>query len=214
MTKRQIEKTIAYSLLVLAIALAFYLSKTSARLCINLIIGLFFGMIMSRTEFSFTGNLRSPIMDKDYSFTKLFFIMTVITCIGINLIIILGLCNGTFDYEAFLARPTRVSVYFLFAAIIFGFGICLLGSAGSGIIRKVVNGKFDFIVAAVFYFIGSVLGVVVRDHAITIFKERSLYMPEMFGWPIAITIQGILIVISYFIIKIKSSKVEKNEKES
>lgn len=210
MSRRQIEKLVAYSLLLIAIALGFYVAGKSTRSVANLIIGLLFGMIMSRTAFSFTGNLRSPILNKDYTYSKLFFLMTVITFVGINLVVIIGLMTGNFDYAAYLDKPTKVSVYFFFAAIVFGFGICLVGSAGSGIIRKVANAKFDFVVTLVFYVIGSVLGVAARNYALTYFKESSLYMPEMFGWPLAITIQVILLTICYLFLKKKG--VDKNEK--
>ena len=213
MTKRKVEKTIAYTLLVVVIIFAFYLYNNSANLCINLIIGLFFGMIMSRTAFSFTGNLRSPILSNDYTYTKLFYLMTVITTIGINMIVILGTIRGSFDYASFLDKPTKVSPYFFFAAVVFGFGICLIGSAGSGIIRKAANAKFDFIVTLVFYIIGSVLGVVCRNYALTFFNERSLYMPEMFGWPIAIMIQAILMAIAYVIIEKKSYNPEEDDED-
>lgn len=203
MTHRQKEKTIAYSLLLLAILLAIHLSNKSGLLCINLIIGLLFGMIMSRTAFSFTNNLRSPIMENDYSYTKLFFIMTCITTIGLNSTVLWGLYNKTFDYVAYLDKPTKVSPWFCVAAVIFGFGICLVGSAGSGIIRKAANAKLDFIIASVFYFIGSVLGVVLRNYSLTFFPERSLYMPELFGWPLAITIQVILLTVVYLFIRKK-----------
>ena len=210
MSRRQIEKTIAYSLLLFSILLACYLGGKSSRLCLNLIIGLFFGMIMARTAFSFTGNLRNPIMKKDYSNTKLFFLMTVITCIAMNLGIWLGTMNGTFDWQTFIEKPTKVSVYFCFAAIIFGFGVYLVGSASSGIIRKAANAKLEFIITMFFYFLGSVLGVVCRNYALTIFEEQRMYMPEMFGWPLAITIQGILLVASYLFIQSRANKGAKN----
>ncbi len=214
MSRRQVEKTIAYSLLLFSIILAFYLGQKSMQLCLNLIIGLFFGMIMARTAFSFTGNLRNPILKNDYSYTKLFFLMTVITCIGLNVGILIGTLSGTFDWETFLTKPTNVSLYFCISAVIFGFGVCLVGSAGSGIIRKAANCKFEFIVTMFFYFIGSVLGVIVRNFALTYMPEHSLYMPEIFGWPLAITIQGILLLVSYLFIQYKTSGGDDSEKKN
>ncbi|MBE6113593.1 MAG: hypothetical protein E7191_00755 [Erysipelotrichaceae bacterium] len=192
--KKQQQK-IAYVIILATLLLAIYLSSQKQVLGINLIIGVLFGMIMSRTKFSFSGNLRGPVLFNDFSNTKLFWRMAVITCIGINSVIVICTLLGDFDYIKYLQEPTKVSVYFLFAAVIFGVGIGLIGCAGSGIIRNVANLKADYIVIMICYFLGSIAGVLVREVAVGYFGEYSLFMPELFGWPMAIMIQAMLLYL-------------------
>lgn len=208
MKKDQIQKLVAWTLLIVFFIVYIYLNNKRSLLSTNLVLGLVFGMALTRVQFSFSGNLRSPVLYNDYSYTELFYVMTIITCLGINTVVISKTMFGEFDWEAYLNEPTKVSVYFCFAAIVFGFGIALLGSAGSGLIRKTVNGKSDFAIALVFYFIGSLVGVLAREKALTYFNEIRLFMPELFGWPIAIGIQVSLLTLIYLLIIKRNYKTD------
>ena len=106
-----------------------------------------------------------------------------------------------FQYQAYLNEPTRVSMYFFISAFIFGSGIAFTGVAGSGLVRNAFNLKLDYIVALIMYFIGSVCGVLIREYFISRFSEMSLYMPELFGWPVAIITQIALMYGYYRVIK-------------
>jgi len=85
--------------------------------------------------------------------------------------------------------------------VIFGFGLAFLGSAGSGIIKKAINGNLGFVLALVSYCFGSVCGVVTREFIIQFTIERTLYMPDIFGWPIAVMVQIFFFLLSFYIIQ-------------
>lgn len=172
---------------------------------LDMIIGIIFGSVMYRGDFSFSANLRNPVYKHSYKFTLLFWKMCVLTTIGLNGIIFIKTKLGLFDYEAYLSQPTPVSPYFCLAATIFGAGLMLLGSAGTGLIKKCANGKGDYILALIFYFLGSYSGVFVRELALKYTGERTFYLPEMFGWGKALLIQFILLSI-YFQIAYKGVK--------
>ena len=200
MLKKRFQQFIAYMIVIGAFFLIIKLEAIDSLLPINLTIGIMIGSIMSRTKFSFSGNIRGPIINKDYSYSRLMLHMIVIASFGINWIVMFGSYDGSFDYAKFLSQPTRVSVYFLIAAIIFGMGIALVGVAGSGLIRNSANLKFDYIVAMFSFFFGAVVGVKIREFALQFMNERTLYMPEIFGWPIAIIVQCMLIFGFYKLI--------------
>ena len=195
--RKVIQQCAAAVLIIGALMITHELFQVKSILGINLIIGLIIGSIMSRTKFSFSGNIRGPILNNDYTYSRLLFNMIVIAMFGINWIVIFGSIDGTFDYAAYLSQPTKVSVYFFIAAIIFGMGIALVGSAGSGLIRHSANLKFDYICATIAFFFGALAGVLVREYALQFMVERSLYMPEIFGWPITFIVQAMLLYIFY-----------------
>lgn len=199
--KKRIQQGIAYIIIALLMMLAVHLYRLRSILAFNLVIGVFIGMIMSRTKFSFSGNIRGPILFRDFTYTKLFWHLAIITCVGINAVILIGSYMGKFDYQAFLGEPTRVSMYFFISAFIFGAGIAFIGVAGSGLVRNAFNLKLDYLVALIAYFIGSLCGVLIREFFISRFSEMSLYMPELFGWPLAIIIQIALMYGFYRVIK-------------
>ncbi|MCR5299874.1 MAG: YeeE/YedE family protein [Erysipelotrichaceae bacterium] len=198
--KKRIQRPIAFILLLIAALFWFRTYSQNKLSAINMLIGFAFGAVMARSNFTFTANLRNPVMKNSYKFTYLHFKMTVITCIGINAIIALKSMMGTFDWAAYAKEPTPVSVWFFMSAVVFGFGVGILGSAGSGIIKKAANAKLDFILAMICFIIGSLFGVILRTGVTGAFGERQYYMPELFGWPMAIMIQFYLFVIYFYFV--------------
>lgn len=216
MTKKRIQKIMGSLLLGAMIYLFIRLFACKELSGINFVIGALFGMVMVRGDFSFSANLRNPILKKDYRFTYLFWQLTILTCLGFLLVMFLENYYGVFHWLRYAAEPTRVSFYFCISAIIFGFGLSFLGSAGSGLIKKSCNANIGFIVAVFSYFPGAVCGVLIREWAISYMGERSLYMPELFGWPLALFIQFILLVIAFKFIKkgiIKYGEYEADDEE-
>lgn len=193
------QRYIAIILTVVFISLAIIMFKVKTTLGTNIVLGFVFGIIMSRTKFSFAGNLRSPVMNNDYHYTRLIFMMIVISFVGMIIVIGGETYFGIFDYEKYVSTVTMVSPYFCFAAVIFGIGSAILGCAGSGLIRRAANLQLPFIIATVFYCIGSLAGVIVRDRYVSVTGEVTLYMPDMFGWPLAIVIQIILLLAYWYI---------------
>ena len=198
--KKRIQRPIAIILLMIAVLFWVRTYAQNRLSAINMLIGFAFGAVMVRSNFTFTANLRNPVMKNSYKFTYLHFKMTVITCIGINTIIAIKSAMGIFDWAAYAKEPTFVSVWFFMSAIIFGFGVGILGSAGSGIIKKAANLKMDFVLAAVMFIIGSLFGVILRSGVTGVFGERQYYMPELFGWPMAILIQIYLFIIYFYFV--------------
>ena len=198
--KKRIQRPVAFVLLMLFVLLWFRTYAQNHLSAINMLIGFAFGAVMVRSNFTFTANLRNPVMKNSYKFTYLHFKMTVITCIGINTIIAVKSVLGTFDWAAYANEPTAVSVWFFMSAVIFGFGVGILGSAGSGIIKKAANGKLDYILAMICFVIGSLFGVVIRSGVTGTFGERQYYMPDLFGWPMAVLIQIYLFVIYFYFV--------------
>ncbi len=193
------QRKIALFLIVIAFIIGVYLFNRNYILCINLMLGFCFGEVMSRTNFSFTNNLKGPVLNNDYSTTKMLVILSAITSVGVNIIVYTDISNGVFDIHSYVGELTKISAYFFIAAIVFGFGCAICGMAGSGLIRRCANAKFDYILATSFYVVGSVCGVIVRDYALLYFDEFALFMPDLFGWPLAILIHCLLLGIAYFI---------------
>ena len=205
-SRKKKQQIIAYLIIAVALYLFGYECDVKPVLGINLLIGVLIGSFMSRTKFSFSGNIRGPVLNRDYTASKLLLRMVIITTIGINWIVIFGSMGETFDYVKYLNQPTKVSLYFLVAAVIFGMGIALTGAAGSGFIRNSANLKFDYIAAMLSFFVGALFGVQIREFFLQFMTERSLYMPELFGWPLAIVIQCVLLFIVYKVIYQKEAK--------
>lgn len=201
MTRKSMQKLLGFALFLGMFFIALQFLQVKKISGINFVIGSLFGMVMVRGDFSFSSNLRNPIIKKDYRFTYLFWQLTLITTFGLLGIILLEDFYGVFNWQKYSSEPTRVSFYFCISAVIFGFGLSFLGSAGSGLIKKSFNGNIGFIVAVIFYFLGSVCGVFIREKVKGIFGEVPLYMPELFGWYGALLIQGLLFVVSFLIIR-------------
>lgn len=211
MNKQNRQRYAAIALTIVLVFLVFIWFYIKPSLGINLLLGFLFGIIMSRTKFSFAGNLRSPVMNNDFHYSRLIFMMTVITFIGMLIVMAVETYFGIFNYEKYVSTVTAVSPYFCFAAVIFGIGSAVLGCAGSGLIRRAANLQLPFIIATVFYFIGSLSGVLCRDRVINLTGEKILYLPEMFDWPTAILIQIALLGVYYYIAFIWRGGKDKHE---
>lgn len=191
------------------VALAAYLLFQEGNLGVNFLLGITFGYVMKNSDFSFTANLRDIVLFRKFQSSICFFKMALTTCLGIQTIILIQSLRNSFNWEFYLQEPTTVSAAFLIGSIIFGIGIAITGSAGSGFMKKAVSGDKEYIIGVLFYFIGSIFGVFFREAMLKLYPSGKLFMPAMLGWPLAILIQLGLIILILFFLKRLNRKGEK-----
>ncbi len=207
------QKWILYISLVLTLIFVGIVFFQSFGLFINLIIGLMFGIVMRNSDFSFTANLRDIVHHKKYQSSLNFFKMVLLTLLGIHVVIFVKSSLSLFDWNFYLNEPTTVSLAFFIGSVIFGIGISIMGSAGSGFMKKAVSGHKEFIFGLFFYFVGSIIGVCFREITLIYFPSGKLYMPTLLGWPLALMVQtGLIMLVIFTLTKITAKEIKDDTK--
>lgn len=186
------------SLVAIYLGLLFYDKKPLFG--IDWFFGIIVGIILTRGRFSFTANIHKPIYQKKYDMTKPFILMTTIATIGVTYIQYQHYKVAIATNTEFYTGTTPVSIMFVVGAFLFGYGMSLLGSASSGIMKTAMQFDLAYILAGIFYVIGSFFGRIAKDIITPYVTIVDLNMPLMFGWRNAILIQVGLLAFSYFIV--------------
>lgn len=193
--KNQIPTAIIAFLLVVSFGV--YLAYISTSLGFFWITGISFGFILQRSRFCFASAIRDPYLIGGTSMTKAVLISLAITTIGFTAIRYGAYINGQAIPGQLVVTP--ISFATIIGSILFGIGMVLAGGCASGVLMRAGEGFQAQMVAVLFFIIGSLWGA--HDYGWWdekfISKAKSVFLPDIFGWFGALTIQLLFIAFLY-----------------
>ncbi|QSX09398.1 YeeE/YedE family protein [Alkalibacter rhizosphaerae] len=159
--------------------------------------GLGFGYVLQKSRFCFTAGFRDPHLLGSTIITQSVLIALGLTTIGFTIIkyayVLLSLPIPGMDY----IHP--IGIYTLLGGILFGVGMVVAGGCASGVLMRVGDGFLIQMVVLLFFVIGSLLGV--RDlpwwKSGFSLVENGIFLPDLFGWPLALGIQLFVLALLY-----------------
>lgn len=164
--------------------------------------GLGFGYILQKSRFCFTASFRDPHLLGSTIVTRAVLAALGLTTIGFALIkyghVLLSLPMPGMDY----VQP--IGLYTLAGGMLFGVGMVVAGGCASGVLMRVGDGFLIQMVVLFFFVIGSLLGV--RDlpwwRSGFSLVENGIFLPDLFGWPLALGIQLLVLALLYRFAKV------------
>ncbi len=195
--KNQIPAGIVISLIVIVIAIL--LSKISATVSLYWVIGISFGVVLQRGRFCFTASMRDPYLTGSTTLTRAVLIAFALTTIGFTAIkygyAIKGLPIPGMGYVVPISLAT------LIGGFVFGIGMVIAGGCASGTLMRIGEGFQMQLISLTFFVIGSLWGA--HDFGWwkynVISKGTPIFLPDIFGWAGALTLQLGLIFLLYYI---------------
>ncbi len=189
-------------------AFGIYLATQDPMLSLLLVVGLCFGFILQRARFCFTASLRDPYLTGGTSLTKAVLIAFAITSIGF-VAIQYGASVRGLPIPGFISP---ISLATLIGAFMFGIGMVIAGGCASGTLMRVGEGFTMLMLVLIFFVIGSLVGAYDYGWWKLHFIQDAprVFLPDVFGWVGAITLQLLLIAALYIL----ADKWEKRKKTS
>lgn len=179
------------------IAFGIYLSTISAKLALFWITGSCFGFILQKTRFCFTASMRDPYLTGSTSITRAVLIAFAFTSIAFTAIkygaYVKGLPIPGQSYIVPISLATAAG------AFMFGIGMVIAGGCASGTLMRVGEGFGMQFLSLFFFLVGSLWGA--HDFGWWklnfMLKGPKIFLPDIFGWAGALTIQLLVIAALY-----------------
>ncbi len=180
-------------ILVLIVISGFALSFISKTLAFFWITGNLFGFVLQKTRFCFTASMRDPYLTGGTNLTKSVLAALAITTLGFTAIKYGAFINGMpIPGQGFVVP---VSLATVLGGLIFGIGMVIAGGCASGTLMRVGEGFAMQILSLVFFVAGSLWAA--HDFGWwqlnVIMKGKAVFLPDVFGWFGAVTIQLLII---------------------
>ena len=180
---------------------AILLLNVSPTVSLFWMIGNGFGFILQRGRFCFTASMRDPYLTGSTTLTRAVLIAFAITTVGFAAIKYGYAANG-------LPMPgmgyvVPISAATLIGSFMFGIGMVIAGGCASGTLMRLGEGFQMQIISLIFFVIGSLWGA--HDFGWwkynVISKGKSIFLPDVFGWMGALTVQLGFIFFLYYAAK-------------
>ena len=181
------------AILMLIIVSGAGLSFISKQLAFFWITGNLFGFILQRARFCFTASMRDPYLTGGTSLTKAVLTAFAITTLGFAAIKYGAFISGApIPGQSFIVP---VSLATAAGGILFGIGMVIAGGCASGTLMRVGEGFGMQMLSLVFFVAGSLWAA--HDFGWwqlnVIMKSKAVFLPDVFGWVGAVTIQLLII---------------------
>lgn len=189
----------AIALLVVIVAVGFWLATKGEKLPLFWITGLAFGFILQRSRFCFTASLRDPYLTGSTSVTRAVMVALAITSIAFTAIKygyhVNGLPIPGQSYIAPISLGTAVG------AFMFGVGAVIAGGCASGTLMRVGEGFLMQIISLFFFIAGSLIGAYhygwwERNFFVS---APRIFLPDYLGWIGGLVCNLLIIAIIYVI---------------
>ncbi len=190
--KKMNQIPIAVILLVIIIAIGFFLGKFSPSHPMSWLFGIVLGFVLRASRFCFTASMRDPVLTGGTNLTK-----AVITAIALATV---GF--AAIQYKAHLGgQPipgniSPVGVHIAVGAFMFGVGMVLAGGCASGTLMRVGEGFSMQWLSLVFFVVGSVWGARAFNFWKPAFMDKGIkiFLPDVIGWLPALVLQFALLL--------------------
>lgn len=186
--------------LIIVLIIGFFLSNVSSNLGLYWITGISFGFILQKSRFCFVASMRDPYLTGSTSLTKAVLIAFTITTIGFTVIKYTAYLNNLpIPGQSYVAP---ISLATIIGSFMFGIGMVIAGGCATGTLIRVGEGFLLQLIVLFAFIVGSLLGAYNFGwwkHNFII-KGKSIFLPDIFGWFGAITIQLLFIGILYVLV--------------
>jgi len=195
----------AGGLILVLILAAFYLYSVQGETVIGglLFFGTLIGITMQRARLCFARAFREPFMTGDAEMVR---------AIALSLLIY-GMGSAVIKYN--WIQPETMGVFHpfwlgsLLGGIIFGIGMLLAGGCGSGSLWRAGEGHIKLIIAVASFSLSNSLGFAFLERIeIRDWLGSGVFMPEVFGWPVALAV-FVIIPVAWALWAIWNEKSEK-----
>jgi uncharacterized membrane protein YedE/YeeE len=196
--KSQIPSGIIVLLLILIIGL--FLSTISPKLGLYWITGISFGFILQKSRFCFVASMRDPYLTGNTSLTKAVLIAFAITTIGFTAIKYSAYINNlSIPGQSYIAP---ISLATAIGSFMFGIGMVIAGGCATGTLTRVGEGFLLQVIVLFAFIVGSLWGAYnFRWWEYNfIIKGKAIFLPDVFGWFGAVTLQLLFIGLLYTIV--------------
>ncbi|WP_366922541.1 YeeE/YedE family protein [Metallumcola ferriviriculae] len=165
------------------------------------VVGLSLGFIMQRSRFCIASAFSDFLLFRDGNLLKALVAFIFVSTLGFTFIQITG-------GEGYLVTVGWRTVL---GALLFGFGMTIAGGCAAGTLMRIGEGYLLFIPTLLGLIFGSVMGAYhyglwgsIKHSSVVVF------FPEVFGWPIAILVQ-LLVLVGIMVLILHFEKAAKNE---
>lgn len=195
--KKANQLPIAIILLVIIIAIGFYLGKFSPKLPMFWLFGILLGVSLRASRYCFTASMRDPVLTGGTNLTKAVIAAIALATVGFAAI----------QYKASLAGqpiPGNISpagVHVAVGAFMFGIGMVIAGGCASGTLMRVGEGFAMQWLSLVFFIVGSVWGAKDFNFWKPAFMDSGikLFLPDALGWFPALVLQFTLLLALFIL---------------
>lgn len=182
------------ALLVAMIGIGFFIANHQPKSALLWGLGAAGGFILQRSRFCFTAALRDPILTGSTSLAKALVIAISTATVGFAVLQFIASVKG----QTIPGNIEPVGVNTIVGAVLFGIGMVIAGGCASGTLMRVGEGFLLQIIVLVFFLAGSLWGA--RDFgwwSLNFVSEKGVFLPEVFGWPLAIALQFALLLLVF-----------------
>lgn len=161
------------------------------------VFGIALGFVLQKSRFCFTASMRDPSLTGSTSLTRAVLLAIAIASIGFAFIQFNAFSQG-------LTIPGNIDPWGLntvAGAFLFGIGMVIAGGCASGTLMRVGEGFILQVLALVFFIIGSLCGAHDYGWWIQSFAYDGIFLPDVFGWGVALLIQFGLLGLAFFVAK-------------
>jgi uncharacterized membrane protein YedE/YeeE len=194
--KRMNQIPIGVGLLIAIIGVGFFVGIQQPKSALLWGFGVAAGFVLQRSRFCFTASLRDPLLTGGTSLTKAVVIAIATATIGFAALQFAAVTNGT----AIPGNIDPVGIHTVVGAVLFGIGMVIAGGCASGTLMRVGEGSVMQMISFIFFLIGSLWGA--KDFgwwSINFMPEKGIFLPEVLGWPLAITVQFVLLLAIFIL---------------
>jgi uncharacterized membrane protein YedE/YeeE len=206
--KRDNQIFIGIALLVAIIGIGFFIGNHQPKSALLWGLGTAAGFILQRSRFCFAASLRDPLLTGGVSLTKAVVIAIATASVGFAAFQYLAAVKGS----VIPGNIDPVGIHTVVGAVLFGIGMVIAGGCASGTLMRVGEGSLMQMITLVFFLIGSLWGAKNFGWwSINFMPKQGVFLPDVFGWPLAIAIHFTLLLAIFILADWFGSK--KNNEE-
>ncbi|WP_198003048.1 YeeE/YedE thiosulfate transporter family protein [Dethiosulfovibrio peptidovorans] len=199
--KKANQLPIALLLLVVIVAVGFYLSNFSPSNPSFWFFGILLGLTLRASRFCFTASMRDPVLTGGTNLTKAVIVAIALATVGFAAIQYKASLTG----QPIPGNISPVGVHIAIGAFMFGIGMVIAGGCASGTLMRVGEGFSMQWLSLVFFIVGSVWGARDFNYWKPTFIDGSvkIFLPDVLGWFPALVVQfgllmGLFILADWF----------------
>lgn len=193
---RRINKvSLSIALLVILGLFAFLLMKINTTQAVLFVIGVGLGLVLLHAAFGFAGAWREFIRNR-----RSLGVRAHILLLMLSSILFFPLVGKFFPQIVVHGAVAQFGLSVFFGAFLFGIGMQLGGGCGSGTLYTVGQGQVDMLVTLLFFIVGATLGSAHLDWWMALPNAGNLSVITLYGWPVALTAQLLVLVVLYIIV--------------
>lgn len=169
------------------------------------VIGVGLGIVLMHAAFGFSGSWRLFIRERDSRGVR-----AQLLLLGLTSLLFFPLLGEVFPSMQVGAALAPVGVSVVVGAFLFGIGMQLGGSCGSGTLYTVGQGQVDMLITLTFFIVGATVGSAHLHWWLELPGFGSISVIKYFGWWQALMLQLVLLAGLYVLVRVVDNKRNAN----